>query len=66
MAKVSSLFYLVPAVTAVMAWLLFDEALSLVQLVGMALATFGVALATIGPRPSASPGQEPTRARASK
>jgi drug/metabolite transporter (DMT)-like permease len=46
MSKVASLFYLVPAVTAVMAWALFDESLSLVQLAGMALTTFGVGLAT--------------------
>lgn len=46
MASVSSLFYLVPAVTAIIAWFLFGETLTLVQLAGMALATFGVALAT--------------------
>ena len=62
MAKVSALFYLVPAVTAVMAWVLFDEALTWMQVGGMALATFGVALATIAP----SGVQAPTRARASK
>ncbi len=50
MSKVSSLFYLVPAVTAVMAWLLFGESLTLVQVGGMALATFGVGLATSSPR----------------
>lgn len=57
MSKVASLFYLVPSVTAVIAWLLFGEQLSLVQLVGMAIATLGVGLAT------AQPG---TRARASR
>lgn len=57
MSKVASLFYLVPAVTAVIAWLLFGEQLSLVQLVGMAIATLGVGLAM------AQPG---TRARASR
>ena len=46
MSKVASLFYLVPAVTAVIAWVLFGEDLTLVQIAGMALATFGVALAT--------------------
>ncbi len=46
MAKVASYFYLVPAVTAVFTWLLFDETLSPLQVGGMALATFGVALAT--------------------
>ncbi len=46
MSKVASLFYLVPAVTAVIAWLLFGESLSLVQIAGMAVATLGVGLAT--------------------
>lgn len=45
-AKVASLFYLVPAATALIAWPLFGEKLTLVQVGGMALATFGVALAT--------------------
>jgi len=45
-SRVASLFYLVPAVTALMAWVLFDETLSPVQLVGMAVTTLGVALAT--------------------
>ena len=49
MSRVASLFYLVPAVTAVMAWLLFGEELTVVQLVGMAIATLGVALATAPP-----------------
>lgn len=47
MAKVSSLFYLVPSVTAIIAWFLFGETLTALQLVGMAIATFGVALATM-------------------
>lgn len=46
MSKVASLFYLVPAVTAIIAWLLFGEELTLVQIAGMAIATFGVGLAT--------------------
>ena len=46
MSKVASLFYLVPAATALIAWALFGEELTLVQIVGMALATFGVALAS--------------------
>ncbi|CAM5603915.1 drug/metabolite transporter (DMT)-like permease [Aquamicrobium terrae] len=57
MSKVASLFYLVPAVTALMAWALFGEDLNRVQVFGMALATLGVGLAT------AQPG---TRARASR
>lgn len=46
MSKVASLFYLVPAVTAVIAWALFGETLTFVQILGMALTTFGVGLAT--------------------
>jgi drug/metabolite transporter (DMT)-like permease len=46
MTKVASLFYLVPAVTAVMAWALFGEHLDAVQIVGMAITTLGVGLAT--------------------
>lgn len=45
-ARVASLFYLVPGVTALLAWLLFGETLNVVQLAGMAITTFGVALAT--------------------
>jgi drug/metabolite transporter (DMT)-like permease len=48
-AKVASLFYLVPAATALMAWALFGETLTPVQLGGMALAGLGVALATAQP-----------------
>jgi drug/metabolite transporter (DMT)-like permease len=67
MAKVASLFYLVPAVTAVMAWALFGESLTLVQIGGMALATLGVGLATSAPRAlTRTNPQGPTRARASR
>ncbi|MGH6763890.1 MAG: DMT family transporter [Phyllobacterium sp.] len=45
-SKVASLFYLVPGVTAVMAYVLFGETLTPIQLAGMVLTTFGVALAT--------------------
>lgn len=40
--RVSSLFYLVPPVTAVEAWLLFDEALGWVKVAGIALVALGV------------------------
>ena len=43
--NVASLFYLTPPTTAVMAWLLFGETLSLPALLGMALAVGGVYLA---------------------
>lgn len=49
MSKVASLFYLVPAVTAVIAWALFGEHLNLLQIAGMAIATLGVSLATARP-----------------
>ncbi len=45
-SKVSSLFYLVPPVVAIDAWLLFDEVLDLRQIAGMILAAAGVALVT--------------------
>jgi len=61
MSKVASLFYLVPAVTAVIAWALFGEQLNMVQIVGMAIATLGVGLATARPA-----SIQPTRARASR
>jgi drug/metabolite transporter (DMT)-like permease len=57
MSKIASLFYLVPAVTAVIAWVLFGEQLTLIQIAGMALTTVGVGLATAQPL---------TRARAAR
>jgi drug/metabolite transporter (DMT)-like permease len=43
-ARVASLFYLVPPVTALMAWGLFGETMSVIGLLGLALAAIGVAL----------------------
>jgi len=43
-SRVASLFYLVPPVTALQAWWLFDEALPPVSLLGMAIAIAGVVL----------------------
>ncbi len=43
-SKVSSLFFLVPPVTAVMAWAVFGETLGPVELLGMAITVGGVAL----------------------
>jgi drug/metabolite transporter (DMT)-like permease len=40
--RVTSLFYLTPAVTALLAWLLFRESLQTLALLGMAIAVFGV------------------------
>lgn len=45
-ARTASLFYLVPAATAIFAWLLFGETLSAIQLVGMAITIVAVAMAT--------------------
>lgn len=42
--RVTSLFYLTPPVTALMAWLLFDERLAPMALVGMAICVAGVFL----------------------
>lgn len=42
--NVASLFYLVPPSTAIIAWLMFGERLTLIQLVGLAVAVTGVAL----------------------
>lgn len=44
--QTASLLYLVPPVTALMAWIGFGETFNLIQLIGMAIAAFGVALAT--------------------
>jgi drug/metabolite transporter (DMT)-like permease len=43
-AKVASFFYLVPPVTAILAFVLFDEALTPLALAGMAATAIGVAL----------------------
>ena len=43
-SKVASLFFLTPAVTAVMAWILFGETLSLLAIAGLAVTAMGVAL----------------------
>lgn len=43
-ARVASLFYLVPPVTALEAWLLFGETLLAVQVFGIVLTALGVAL----------------------
>lgn len=42
--RVSSLFYLTPACTALLAWLLFDERLGAAAIAGLAVAALGVAL----------------------
>jgi len=52
-ARVASLFYLVPPVTALLAWQLFDERLSALAVAGMLIAVAGVALVNFGERANA-------------
>lgn len=47
-SKVASLFYLVPATAAIMAYFLFGESLETLQIAGMVVTTIGVALTVIG------------------
>jgi drug/metabolite transporter (DMT)-like permease len=49
-SRVASLFFLTPPVTAVMAFVLFGEALSALAIVGLAVSAAGVALVTRGAR----------------
>ncbi len=49
-ASVASLMYLVPPTTAVMAWLLFAEPITLTTLIGMGLTAFGVSLVVRQPK----------------
>jgi len=46
---VASYFYLTPPVTAIMAWLLFDERLDMLAVGGMVIAVSGVYLVARGP-----------------
>ncbi|MCY7317870.1 MAG: DMT family transporter, partial [Ramlibacter sp.] len=50
---VTSLLYLVPPCTALMAWLLFDEPITPLTLAGMALTVFGVSLVVRAPSAAA-------------
>ncbi len=47
-SKVAGMFYLVPPVTALIAWPLFGETLTLLQISGIAVAALGVMLVTRG------------------
>ena len=49
-ATVTSLMYLVPPTTAVIAWFLFDEAITFVTLAGIAVTAVGVSLVVRPPR----------------
>ena len=54
--QVSSLMYLVPPLTALVAWLLFDETLTVTAMCGMVLAAGGVALVVRAPTVTGSHG----------
>ncbi len=63
-ARVVSLFYLTPPVTALMGWALFDERLAPLSLAGMAVCVAGVVLVNwrVG---SPAPGDQPAASRPS-
>jgi drug/metabolite transporter (DMT)-like permease len=50
-AQVSSLMYLVPPCTALIAWMLFDEPISVITLAGIGLTALGVSLVVRSPKP---------------
>ena len=52
----ASLFYLVPAVTALMAFILFDERLDALSVAGMVICAIGVVLVNRGGRVVAAAG----------
>jgi drug/metabolite transporter (DMT)-like permease len=59
--RVTSLLYLVPPTTALMAWLLFGESITPTMVLGMALTAVGVALVVRSPAPaSAAPATAAT------
>ena len=45
-SKTSSLFFLVPPTTAIMAWFVLDEKLFIIDIIGLLICTFGVYIAT--------------------
>lgn len=51
-SKVSGLFFLVPGLTAIIAWIMFGETLNLVQIAGMLICSSGVWLITTFKTPS--------------
>ena len=55
-AQVSSLMYLVPPCTAVIAWVLFGEPISAITVAGIALTALGVSLVVRAPPPAVSGG----------
>jgi len=53
--SVTSLLYLVPPTTALMAWLLFDEAITLATVVGTAITALGVSFVVRPAKPPVAP-----------
>ncbi len=45
-SKTSNLFFLVPPVTAIMAWYILDEKMYLIDIIGLTICAFGVYIAT--------------------
>ncbi len=45
-SNIAGLFYLIPAVTAIFSWILFDEPITLIQIVGIIITGAGVFLAS--------------------
>ena len=45
-SKTSNLFFLVPPTTAIMAWLVLDEEIFIIDIVGLFIAAIGVYIAT--------------------
>jgi drug/metabolite transporter (DMT)-like permease len=60
-SRVASLFYLVTPVVAVLSYLLFDERLDGLDILGMALAVIGVSLVNRFPRRNPEPGDDRER-----
>ena len=54
-ATVASLMYLVPPTTAAIAWLLFDEQITAMTLLGTAITAVGVSLVVRAPAPASAP-----------
>jgi len=50
--SVTSLLYLVPPCTALMAWALFDEPITVLTVTGIAITAVGVSLVLREPRPA--------------
>lgn len=54
-ASVTSLMYLVPPATALLAWVLFDEPITVITIIGTALTAFGVSLVVRAPKTQGLP-----------